>query len=328
MPDENSKIPHLRICATEKCNNNCLYCRPGGEASRAIDKQEMSLRQIFESVSLMANHGITHLKITGGEPLVRDDIPKMIELLNTIKGIEEIQLVTRSPKVGKIANQLRDAGLHSVNFSLDTLDATNYLKINRHGRLDLLLQAIEMAHQAGLALKFNMVVMRNINDHEIESMIEFAGKYNATLKLLDLMNMPGEQQLLANHYMPFDDVIKDLNESAIKKDISRPPGGIGTPMYRFEMSNNATVLIKDARVGTWYSDVCMDCKNYPCQDAIMALRLTSDGCLQRCLLRQDNLVDILGMIERVRKKEEIDKAIDPVLETYKKAVYYKSAWKQ
>lgn len=328
MTDENSKIPHLRICATERCNNNCLYCRPGGEACRAINKHEMSLRQMFELVSLIANHGVTHLKITGGEPLTRDDIPQMIELLNTVHGIKDIQLVTRSPKVGKIANQLKEAGLHSVNFSLDTLDATNYLKINRHGRLDLLMQAIEMAYQAGLALKFNMVVMRGINDHEIEPMIEFAGKYEATLKLLDLMNMPGEQQLLANHYMPFDELVGKLNDSAIKADISRPPGGVGTPMHRFEMPNNATVLIKDARVGTWYSDVCMECKNYPCQDAIMALRLTSDGCLQRCLLRQDNLVDILDMVERVKKKEEIDKAIDLVLKTYKKAIYYKSAWKQ
>ncbi len=327
MTDKDSKIPHLRICVTERCGHQCLYCRPGGEASRIVSKQEMSLRQIVELVGLMADHGITHLKITGGEPLSRDDIPKMIQLLNSVRGIKEIQLVTRSPRIGRLASQLKDAGLSSVNFSLDTLEATNYLKINRYGRLDLLLQAIEMAYQSGLALKFNMVVMRGINDHEVESMIEFAGKYNATLKLLDLMNIPGESQLLPDYYIPFDKIVEELSAKAIRKGIFRPLGGVGTPMSRFEMPNNATVIVKDARVGTWYSDVCMDCKNFPCQDAIMALRLTSDGCLQRCLLRQDNLIDLLGMVEQVKNKEEIKQEINSVLETYQKAVYYKSAWK-
>lgn len=327
MKDSESKIPHLRICVTEKCGHQCLYCRPGGEASRAVNKQEMSLRQIVELVSLIADHGVTHLKITGGEPLSRDDIPKMIKLLNSVRGIEEVQLVTRSPKVGRIANQLKDAGLSSVNFSLDTLEPINYLKINRYGRLDLLLQAIEMAYQSGLALKFNMVVMRGINDHEIKSMIDFAGKYNATLKLLDLMNMSGEAKLLADYYIPFDQLAEELKATAIKQSIFKPPGGVGTPMARFEMANNATVMIKDARVGTWYSDVCMDCKNFPCQDAIMALRLTSDGCLQRCLLRQDNLINLLDMVEQVKNKEEIDEAINAALGTYQKAVYRESVWK-
>jgi len=320
------KTPHLRICVTERCPISCFYCRPGGEACRVSNKKEMTLRQIYQLVKILADQGITHLKLTGGEPLLRNDIPKMTSALKSLKGIADIQLVTRSPKAGKIAEQLKDSGLDSITFSLDTLDPFNFFRITRNGRLDLLLKAVRKVYRAGLSLKFNMVVMRGVNDHEIPKMIEFTGHYSATLKLLDLMNMPGDPKFLEYYYMPLDSIVPDLGEKAKSFSIETPPGGVGTPMPKFLMPNGATVLVKDARVGTWYGDVCKECKNFPCQDAIMALRLTADGCLQRCLLRQDNLIDLLSMVENFESEDSIKKVVDSVLNTFRKAVYHEKAW--
>lgn len=321
------KVPYLRICVTEACDKKCMYCRPGGEACRVSGKREMSLRQIHNVVGLLATHGISDLKITGGEPLTRNDIPKMVSLLLSIHGIERIELVTRSPKAGRIAESLRDSGLTCLNFSLDSLDQFTFYKITGNARLDALLHAIRKCAGLGMKIKLNMVVMKGINDHEIPRMIDFAGKYDAVLKLLDLMNMPQEAKFLSHFYMPLDGIEESLASSASKCIISTPPGGIGTPMPTFQMPNGAIVMIKDARKGTWYGDTCKDCKYYKCQDAIMALRLTSDGCLQRCLLRNDNLVDILSMIERFADPKVIDSAVKSVLETYKGAIFHKEAWK-
>jgi len=321
------KTPHLRICVTERCPFSCFFCRPGGEACRVLNKKEMTLRQIYQLVKILADRGVTHLKITGGEPLLRKDIPKMVSVLKSLKEITNIQLVTRSPKAGNMAEQLRDSGLDSITFSLDSLAPFTFYRISQNSRLDLLLKAIKKIHKAGLNLQFNMVVMRGVNEHEINKMIEFAGRYRAVLKLLDLMNMPGEPKFLDYHYMPLDQITTDLKEKAVSYSVEIPPGGVGTPMPKFLMPNGATVLIKDARVGTWYGDVCKECKNFPCQDAIMALRLTADGCLQRCLLRQDNLVDLLSMVENFESEDKIKQAIVSVLDTFRKAIYHEKAWR-
>lgn len=323
---EVNKIPYLRVCVTEKCGNHCVYCRPGGEASRVADKKEMSLRQIYALVDILSKKGISDIKITGGEPLERKDLPKMVELISSIRGIKRVELVTRSPKVGKIATALKDCGLSCLNFSLDSLDPYTFFRITGGRRLDLLMQAIKHAAKSGMPLKFNMVVMKGINDHEISSMIEFAGRFRAVLKLLDLMNMPKDAKFLSKYYMPLDGVVEMLSKKALKQSMETPPGGIGTPMPKFEMPNGSVVMIKDARKGTWYGDTCKECKHYPCQDALMALRITSDGCLQRCLLRDDNLVDLLSLLEDVADQEIIDVAIKAVLQTYKAAVFYKDAW--
>ena len=321
-----SRIPYLRICVTEKCKHRCLYCRPGGEACRVSGKKEMSLRQIQSLIEVMATHGISDLKITGGEPLARNDIPKMVELLSAIRGIERIELVTRSHKAGKIAGQLKDSGLSCLNFSLDSLDPFTFYKVTGNGRLDQLLSAIRQCANSGIKLRLNMVVMKGINDHEIPKMIEYAGKYGAVLKLLDLMNMPQEVKFLSQYYMPLNVVEEDLGRMALKSGIATPPGGIGTPMPIFEMPNGAVVMIKDARKGTWYGDTCKDCRYYKCQDALMALRITSDGCLQRCLLRNDNLVDLLSLLEGVVDQKVISATVKTVLQTYKGAVFHKEAW--
>ncbi len=326
MENKENKIPHLRICVTEACEHNCFYCRPAGEACRKTNKIAMSLRQIYDSVKLLVKYGVSHLKITGGEPLLRSDIPKMIKLLNSIKGIEEIQLITRSPKAGELANQLKESNVSCFNISIDSLDPFTFFKITRKQNLNLILQAIEKCHNAGLKLKFNMVVIRGVNDHEVPDMVNFAGKYRSVLKLLDLMNISQEPHFLANYYKPFNEIIEELRIKAVRETVISPPGGLGTPMPKFEMANGAIVLVKDSRAGTWYSDICIECKNYPCQDAIMALRLTSDGYLQRCLLRQDNLVDLLA-IKDVENRKIIDKAISEVLDTYRKAVFYERCWK-
>lgn len=321
------RIPYLRICVTERCGLSCIYCRPGGEACRSVNGQEMSVDQIHKIISVLSNHGLSQIKITGGEPLLRNDIPEMIKSIAGVKGVKNIELVTRSPRAGSLSKELVDSGLNCLNYSLDTLDPKTFSEITKTGNLSRLLDSIELSYSSGTNIKFNMVVMRGINDHEIFDMIDFAGKYSATLKLLDLMDMPQDPLVFKKKYFSFDSICGELDKLCLNKTIRTTPGGLGTPMTTFKMPNNATVMIKDSRKGTWYGDICEDCEYSKCQDALMALRLTSDGFLQKCLLRDDNLVDLLSMLENGSSDGSIDRIISETLKTYQQSTFYKNGWK-
>jgi cyclic pyranopterin phosphate synthase len=320
------RIPYLRICVTERCGLSCFYCRPGGEACRAVNGQEMSVDQIYKIVSILSGYGLSQIKITGGEPLLRNDIPEMIKKISSVKGIKNIELVTRSPRAGSLSKELVYSGLNCLNYSLDTLNPKTFLEITKTGNLLKLFDSIDLSYNSGAKIKFNMVVMRGINDHEIFNMIDFAGKYNATLKLLDLMDMPQDPLFFKKHYFSFDGITEELNKLCLNKTIRTTPGGLGTPMTTFKMPNNSTVMIKDSRTGTWYGDICKGCEYFKCQDALMALRLTSDGFLQKCLLRSDNLVDLLSVTGNGSSEELIDRIIMEALSTYQQSSYYENGW--
>lgn len=319
------RIPHMRICVTDVCSRKCLYCRPGGETF-PVNQQLLKPEQFEQLAVIMARNGITQLKVTGGEPMLRRDIVDIVRRLTQIQGIDSCELVTRSSRAGILASQLKDAGISCLNFSIDSLNEEKYHRINGNAYLPPLLEAIGRAYKAEIPLKFNMVVMKGVNDNEIYDLIEFAGKYGAVLKLLDLMDLLDDRPNDVSLYYPLNSVVERLNAMSVSAGVLLPLG-TGTPMPQFTMANGATVLVKDARVGTWYGDVCNNCKNYPCHDAIMALRLTPRGLLQRCLLREDNLVDLWSMVEQGKSDFEIDSAVSEVLMTYANAYYIEKAWK-
>jgi len=320
---ENEKIPHLRICVTRDCPCRCLYCRPGGESSSLLRDNLLTPDEIKFVVGRFIKQGLTEVKITGGEPLMRDDVLDIIKGVKSFPEIKDINLITMSPKVGKLAQQLKKAGLSSVTVSLDSINKDTFRRITGMNYLPNLIEAIEQCHEAGLPIKFNTVMLRGLNEKEVPSLIQFAGRFGATLKLLDLMQVDKDSVFFKKRYLNLRPLIKNLAAMAISSDTFPCTGGLGTPMPRFIMPNGVTVLVKDATIGTWYGDVCKNCINFPCQDAIMSLRLTSDGFLQRCLIRSDNLMDVTVM----RSCCVIDELISTGLRTYQDAEYHPEAWK-
>jgi cyclic pyranopterin phosphate synthase len=324
MKGENlKKIPHLRICVTKNCPCHCIYCRPGGEGCTLQRGNNLSPNEIKFIIKGFIEQGLSEVKITGGEPLMREDLLEIIEGIKSFQEIKDINLITMNPGIGKMAPRLKEIGLTSVTVSLDSVNPTTFRKITGMSYLSKLIAAIEGCHQAGLPLKFNAVLLRGLNEFEVPALIQFAGKFGATLKLLDLIQVEDNPEFFKRHYLNLRPLTKQLATTAISSDILPCTGGIGTPMPRFLMQNGVTVLVKDATIGTWYGDVCKECSNFPCQDAIMSVRLTSDGFLQRCLIRSDNIVDVVA----VRSHDALDGLIATVLKTYQDAEYHPEAWK-
>lgn len=323
---EISKNPMLRVCVTERCQHSCIYCRPGGESCHSGTKKEMTPQQIHELVSIMVHNGIRFVKVTGGEPLLRSDILDILKRIKSIEGVESLELITRHPKSIGLIEDLEDIGVSCLNYSLDTLSPSTFKMVSGTNSLDGIVAAIRRAHRSSIKLKINMVVMRGINDHEIPAMIEFAGENEAELKLLDLMNIPEDPNFLQDHYYDFNELVPILEATAIEIEHATPPGGIGTPMPRYHLANHAIVSIKDARTGTWYGELCIKCDHYPCQDALMALRLTADGYLQRCLIRSDTMEDLLSSYKD-QGSEAAEAVAISVLRTFREATYAGPVWK-
>ncbi len=333
MVDPTTLVPQLRITVNSRCQKACFYCRPAGEGSVQFPQYQMSNDEIVLAVEHLARHGITDVKLTGGDPAIKSDIVDLVRRIKGVEGIQSVHLVTRHARAGVLAAELADAGLDCLNFSLDTLDARTYRKITGVGGHGPLLEAIKAAAKVSRSVKINTVVMAGVNDHELDDLIQFAeGAGVDTLKLLDLIvdldaegpSFRRRLQTIASDrsfedlYYPLDHFATLLHARADASSVSTQPGGLGHPMTTFKLRSGLTVQIKDARRGAWYSDVCQECALYPCHDAIMALRLTTEGGLQRCLVRDDNLLDLLAPL-REGDRNKIDAVIQTALCTYSTA---------
>ena len=189
--------------------------------------------------------------------------------------------------------------------------------------MEKLIESIKEASKYKMHLKINSVLIQeNFEEiYEIIKLLESLG--GGSLKLLDLIDdivqERDERCLDVSKCIKISEVIKDLDKICLSSEIINAPGGLGHPMKRFVLPNNVDVVVKTSQEGAFYHADCKKCVNFPCYDALMALRLTPNGSLQRCLLREDNLVDLKSY---VHNEDDLDDAIRKVLSTYSEAVFY------
>ncbi len=178
----------VRLSVTDGCGLRCLYCKPAGSASPPRTHAPMSVRKIRVLLEkLVQIHGIAKVRITGGEPLLRSDLPEIISGIREM-GIPDIALTTNGQQLARQARVLRDAGLDRVNVSLDSLETDTFSRITGGGDLDRVLLGIERARACGLTpVRVNMVLMRGINDHEAVEMVRFGLRTGCTVRFLELM---------------------------------------------------------------------------------------------------------------------------------------------
>lgn len=184
----------MRISITDRCNLRCVYCMPE-EGVRLKRHQDMiSYETIVEIVRTAAGLGITKIRITGGEPLVRKNVEHLVQEISKIPGIEEIGLTTNGVLLAEKAPVLWKAGLRSLNISLDTLDPEKYSRITRCGQLDKVLSGIDAAVRQGFKIKLNMVVMEDTTSADIAAMKEFCAEKGMKLQLINHFSIAEEKE--------------------------------------------------------------------------------------------------------------------------------------
>ena len=280
------QLTYLRISVTDRCNMHCDYCRPAADTYRAeAHHQVMRYEEIERIARLAAEMGISKIRITGGEPLVRRDLTQLVEKLSSIDGIKDISMTTNATLLGKYAKDLASAGLHRINVSLDSLNPLRFRKLTG-GELAPVLAGIEAAREAGLTpIKINTVLMRGINagdEHsEVAELIDFASSIDATIRFIELMpmkqGMDWEQSYISiDEVLQRDDVSQRIDMNAALK------------------SENTAARYLPLKDGSGEVGFIMPMSERFCEGC-NRLRLTADGGLRSCLPDDDqfNLRDVM-----------------------------------
>lgn len=186
----NRKISYLRISVTDRCNLACMYCMPEQVKAQNGGNQILGFEEMANIVGILAQMGISKIRLTGGEPLVRKDLDKLVAMIAGIKGITEIAMTTNGIMLEGMAGRLASAGLNRVNISLDTLDPERYREITRGGDIRKVKKGIDAAMEAGLKpVKINCVITPETREEEIETLKEYCRSKDLGLRFIRQMNL-------------------------------------------------------------------------------------------------------------------------------------------
>ena len=292
-------INYLRISITDRCNLSCIYCMPLGGVRLMSHRDILTYEEIYTVVQAAAELGITKVRITGGEPLVRLGVAKLIEMLTRIETIDDISLTTNGVLLGRCAAELKSAGLQRVNISLDTLRPGRFEVITCGGsRLGDVLGGIEVARSVGLnPVKINMVVMSGINDDEL---VDFAAKTiddDWHVRFIELMPVAGKDAA-ASQFISVSEMRRRL-ERLGKLGPCFPDVGNGPAKYFCFPNATGTIGF----ITPISEHFCFHCNR---------LRLTADGKLRPCLLSEDEIdlkQPLRGGVSSAGLKKLIEEAI-------------------
>ena len=286
------KIDYLRISITDHCNLKCCYCTPFS-GRRHLERSEiLSYEEILKVVKAAAIIGITKIRITGGEPLVRKGVVEFCRMLSAIDGLKSLALTTNGIYLEDMAEPLFRAGIRRINISLDTLKPKRFEKITGYNRLARVLAGIRRSEEIGMQpIKINTVVMRGINDDEIEDLARLTLNKPYHVRFIELM--PTDSAAYGDYeslYMPVEEIMKKINridciqiEPAIDSSgparLGKLPGAVGKIGFIAPISRH----------------FCDSCNR---------LRLTADGKIKTCLFSQQE-IDIKGPLRGGAQEEEI-----------------------
>lgn len=210
---EGRAYTYLRLSLTDRCNLACVYCMPpGGEVEHALRPELLSFEEVVRIVRVFGRGGVRRVRFTGGEPLVRKDVVRLIDMVNRSTDVDELVMTTNAVRLPELARPLRDAGLSGVNVSLDTLDPVRFREITRGGELGPVLAGIHAALEVGLEVKINAVAIGGVNDDEVGDLVDWSWKLGITPRFIELMPLGEAAHLPEEAFLSADRVIALLGD--------------------------------------------------------------------------------------------------------------------
>lgn len=293
----NRKVDYLRISVTDRCNLRCIYCMPQDGIARKAPSEILSFEEIVRITKLCTDVGISKIKVSGGEPLVRKGCLELLESLIGLPKIKDVSLTTNGTLLKKYIKGLRKAGLKRINISLDTLDARKFRRIARTGELTDVLGGIDAAIAEGFFVKLNVVMIKGINDDEILEFAKFAQGKQLIIRFIELMPMI-DLRLSRDFYISCEAVKDKLRGLGSFMPLSGASFGNGPAEY-FKIEGAGFVAGFICPISCKF---CLQCNR---------LRLTSSGILMPCLASGDGF-DLKGAL-RQKKEEDVRALINKAI---------------
>jgi len=292
VDSHNRRIDYLRISITDHCNLNCLYCAPLRGRTRLAHEDILTYEEIQKVIEAAVSSGISKIRITGGEPLVRKDMVDLCRELSKVRGLQDISVTTNGVMLSELAGPLFEAGVKRVNVSLDTFQPERFKKIAGHDLLPRVFAGIKKAEEVGMhPIKINTVVMRDVNEDEVRDLARLTLRKPYHVRFIEVMPTKGcALGIPASLFVAVDEILKMVKRVG--------PLSIEKVAHSFGPARLCSLPGALGKVGfiaplSWH--FCDSCNR---------LRLTADGKLRTCLFSEQE-IDIRGPLREGASREEL-----------------------
>ena len=284
-------IDYLRVSVTDRCNYRCTYCLPAVGVTHSAREDILTFEEIARLVGCFARLGVRRVRLTGGEPTVRRDLPELVSLLRRIPALEEVSLSTNGHLLAQLAEPLRRAGVDRLNISVDTLDARQFNEITRGGDLDRVLAGIEAARMAGYrVIKLNTVAVRGFNDGQLAGLCSYAWQRGLVPRFIEQMPMADGALFVPGSLMSAAEIRASIAaafpEARFVAEQTRDPLGAGPARYWRAAALGSRLSGDAPRDGVPRFGIISPMTEHFC-DSCNRLRLSAAGALHTCLAHDD-----------------------------------------
>lgn len=278
-PEDQLRRPlrDLRISVTDRCNFRCTYCMPAEifhkDYAFLAKEKLLTFEEMTRLIRIFADLGVRKIRITGGEPLVRGELPSLIRMIREVPGIEDVAMTTNGLLLAKHAVALQQAGLHRVTVSLDGLDDEVFMALNGVGcRVEPILHSIDTAIAAGLEVKVNMLVKKGVNEHQILPMARYFKEKGISLRFIEFMDVGNSNGWKLEHVVPSKEILQRIHEELPLESLE--------PNYYGEVAKRHRYADGSSEIGFITSVTQAFCST--CTRA----RLSAEGSLYTCLFAE------------------------------------------
>ena len=266
-------LKDLRISVTDRCNFRCTYCMPMDEYEWIERKEILTFEEIARLAAIFVQLGVEKIRVTGGEPLLRKDLQKLIAQLAVIDGINDLSLTTNGSLLAEKVADLKRAGLRRINVSIDTLKPDRFVQMTKRGNLAKVLDGLFAAKEQGLhPIKINAVIERGMNDDEILDLVEFARANGFAIRFIEYMDVGNSNNWTSAKLVPKKEILETIRGRFALKEVGRDQGTAPAVDYEFVDGRGDLGIIASVT-----EPFCATCTR---------ARLTADGKLVTCLFSQ------------------------------------------
>ena len=269
----NRSLKDLRISVTDRCNFRCSYCMPLDEYEWIDKKEILTFEEITRLATLLVHLGVEKIRLTGGEPLVRQNLDRLVEKLSAIHELKDLCLTTNGALLAEKAQSLKEAGLRRINISVDSLDPDKFKRITKRGDLDRVLEGIFAAKKHGLhPIKLNAVIERGVNDDDIVPLVEFSRDNGFGIRFIEYMDVGNSNNWTSEKLVSKKEIIEKIHSRYPLKEVGRVDGSAPSVDYEFVDGRGDLGIIASVT-----EPFCSSCTR---------VRLTADGKVVTCLFSQ------------------------------------------
>ena len=272
----------VRISVTDRCNIRCFYCMPESDVAFAPRHELLSFEELTRLVRLLSEQGVHDVRVTGGEPLVRRDVDRLVAMLAALPSVRDLAMTTNGILLPQYAQRLRDAGLQRLNISLDTLDEQTFRRITRRAGVQRVLDGIDAALNAGFEqIRLNALAIRDLTEPELESLVEFAAARSLTLRFIEYMPLDAARRWSADQVLGGDEILTRISARFGRLEPLEPPQPSQPARDYALLDLPPDAAGQHPRIGVIRPVTAPFC------GACDRLRITAEGMIRNCLFSSE-----------------------------------------